>query len=319
MSLRDWVGNTTTRVREDGLSGVAESGRRLYTGFWRVAGSRLPLGTNIYDREWDVLVLLDGCRVDLLSEMAPEYPYLLPVDSIRSVGSSSREWLAKTFVAAHADKVGRTVYVTANPYTEEILSPGGATNNRSPFNPANWSSLNAAEFERVEEVWQDGWDDSLGTVPPRRVTDRAITVARNESPERLIVHYMQPHQPFVETVADDQPDWTRGNCWRAIQRGDVSKNTVWAAYGRNLRLAMEEVSLLRQSIDAARLVVSSDHGNAFGEWGIYGHPNGSLHPAVKHVPWAVTNAADTGEYDPDVERESSEASVEERLDGLGYL
>jgi hypothetical protein len=227
--------------------------------------------------------------------------------------------LAKTFVPAHVDEVGRTVYVTANPYSGEILASDAAPNTRSPFNPVNWPSLTLADFARVEEVWQDGWDDSLGTVPPRRVTDRAITIAREESPDRMIVHYMQPHQPFIAMGSDDQPEWARGNCWHALRRGDVSTVVVRDAYEQNLRLAMDHVSLLRRSIDADRLVVSADHGNAFGEWGIYGHPNGCLHPTVKRVPWAVTSAEDTGEYDPDVDRGLAEASVDERLEQLGYL
>jgi len=322
MSLRHWVRNTSKRVREDGLNGLIVSGRRLYTGVWRVGCSRLPIGTNVYEREWDVLVLLDGCRVDLLSGVADEYAFLDDRETLRSIGSTSREWLAKTFVEKHTSAVSETVYVTANPYTEEILSPGGAEGNSSPFNPANWPSLNAASFQSVEEVWQDGWDDTLGTVPPRRVTDRAIAVGRNRDPKRLIVHYMQPHQPFIGVVGgdDEPPDWTRGNYWNALQRGEISQSVLWDAYEDNLQLVLDEVALLWENLDAGRMIVSSDHGNALGEWGVYGHPNGFLHPAVKRVPWVHTSATDTESYEPTAHTGDAQGdSITDRLEDLGYL
>jgi len=59
----------------------------------QAVGRRLPYGTNVYDRSWDVLVVLDGCRADLLAAVADEYDGLTAVGSIRSVGSSSSEWL----------------------------------------------------------------------------------------------------------------------------------------------------------------------------------------------------------------------------------
>jgi arylsulfatase A-like enzyme len=158
------------------------------------------------------------------------------------------------------------------------------------------------------------------------MTDRAIEVGRDHDPERMVVHYLQPHHPFIPDPELDpgqsienfnEEAWD--DIWDRLRHGEVSKERVWNAYRENLRYVLADVELLLENVDAETVVITSDHGNAFGEWGIYGHPNGSLHPAVKHVPWAVTNAADTGEYDPDVERESSEASVEERLDGLGYL
>lgn len=322
MSLRDWFRNTPKHVREDGLNGLAASGRHFYTGAWRVVCSRLPLGTNVYEREWDVLVLLDGCRVDLLWGVADEYSFIGDRETLRSVGSTSREWLAKTFVNEYANSVSGTAYVTANPYTDEILSPSSAVGTRSPFNPANWPSLNVTDFRVVEEVWQDEWDDTLGTVPPRQVTDRAISIVRDIDPERLIVHYMQPHQPFIGAVDgdDEPPDWARGNCWQALQRGDVSRSVLWEAYEENLRLVLEEISLLRENLDANRLVLSSDHGNALGEWGIYGHPNGFPHPVVKRVPWVRTSADDTGSYEPTAQTGGGpEASVTDRLDELGYL
>lgn len=323
MSLYDWVRNTSRRVRTDGVSGIAESAHLVYKGGWRICGSRLPLGTNVYDREWDLLVLLDGCRVDTLTSVVEERSTAIESDvgRLRSVGSTSREWLAKTFSPAYRDEIARTVYVTANPYSEEILGTDGASANRSPFNPANWSTLALDDFAAVEEVWREGWDEELGTTPPRAVTDRAISTAREREPERLIVHYMQPHQPFIgEQALATENGWKDENCWVALHRGEASVDTVRDAYRENLRVVLEDVELLLQNINADRAVISADHGNAFGAWGIYGHPNGFLHPSVKHVPWATTQAEDEETHRPtEPARTGVETSTEERLQNLGYL
>jgi hypothetical protein len=274
----------------------------------------------VYDREWDLLILLDGCRVDVVGEVADEYAFVSGGGSLRSVASTSREWLAKTFSPAYRDEVAKTAYVTANPHTREILDADSTGETRSPFNPMNWDSLAADDFLHVDEVWADGWDDQLGTVPPRTVTDRAIHAGRSLSADRLIVHYMQPHQPFVGALesCSDAP-WREGNVWNALRRGDVTRSELWAAYRENLEAVLDEVELLLGNVDADPVVVSSDHGNAIGEWGIYGHPNGCLHPSVKMVPWIETTAEDTGEHQPDIERERIDANVSERLERLGYL
>jgi hypothetical protein len=138
MSLQNWVSNTASRLRDDGVTGLAQSFHLLYNGSWRICGAPLPLGTNVYDCDWELLVLLDGCRVDTLEafEDDPQFECIDDVGRLRSVASTSREWLAKTFTPEHSAEVERTAYVTANPYTDEILS--NETQNRSPFNPANW-------------------------------------------------------------------------------------------------------------------------------------------------------------------------------------
>lgn len=301
----------------------------LYQGCWRVAGSRLPIGTNVYDRDWDVLILLDGCRTDSMKELLSNQANHHTFGSLQSVGSSSREWMAKTFHPSRRDEVADTMYITANPYTNEILSPGGAERNFSPFNPQNWPSLNKSDFAHLEEVWKYGWVQKLGTVPPRRVTDRAISLSRSLDTKRLIIHYMQPHQPFLPIIQDNgagnsnlqnDHDWAKKNCWQALYRGEISREIVKNAYLDNLSLVLNEVSLLLRNIDGKTTIISSDHGNAFGEWGIYGHPAGFLHPAVKTVPWVNTTATDFHRYSPpETETNSVDVTVEERLDRLGYL
>lgn len=176
----------------------------------------------------------------------------------------------------------------------------------------------------VEEVWRDSWKDELGTTPPRPVTNRAISTAREADFDRFIVHYMQPHQPFIgERARADGDAWVADNCWTALRQGEVSEDRVRTAYRENLSVVLDDVDLLLENVDADTAVISADHGNAFGEWGIYGHPNGFLHPCVKDVPWVETTATDERTHEPADTSEDRErvtdANTEERLRSLGYL
>jgi len=86
---------------------------------------------------------------------------------------------------------------------------------------------------------------------------------------------------------------------------------------------LDHVEVLLNNYDAETAVISADHGEAFGKYGIYKHPYGVPHPHVKYVPWCETKGQDTGEYvtkypEPDLNRVTSE-DTEELLKTLGYL
>lgn len=93
----------------------------LYFAPWLAATAKRPLGTNVFDREWDLLVVLDACRVDALRQVASEYGWLGPVGASTSVGSTLKEWMVNTFDAAHQETIGRTACVTANSWVDLLL------------------------------------------------------------------------------------------------------------------------------------------------------------------------------------------------------
>jgi hypothetical protein len=68
--------------------------------------------------------------------------------------------------------------------------------------------------------------------------------------------------------------------------GETDRQTVLAAYRANLRLALAAVA---GSLDVLppRVVVTADHGEAFGECGIFGHPPGLLLPELIEVPYLI--------------------------------
>jgi hypothetical protein len=322
VTFADWVRDSREEVRENGWAGVREAAYEFYVGMYRQVGRRVNFGTPIYETDWDLLVVLDACRWDLLAEVADEYAFL-DGEWTYSVGSSSAEWMRKNFAPEYADEAARTAHVTANPYSERLLS--------------------AEDFRLLDEVWRDRWDESVRTIPAAGVTERAIDAGRTTDADRLIAHYMQPHHPFVPDPMDDglprnefgSTPWD--SVWHRLRRGAVDRDRVWDAYRDNLRYVLDQVETLLENVDAERAVITADHGNLLGEFGLYAHPDYVPLPALKRVPWSVTTAEDRRTADPDIDGDrvtetdasnpdadattdaaADDVSVADRLEHLGY-
>ncbi|MFC7174345.1 hypothetical protein ACFQL0_15375 [Haloplanus litoreus] len=196
-----WCAESAERLREKGaIRGTVGSAYWAYVGAWLSLSSRVPLGTNVFTRDWDALLILDACRVDALRMVADEYDFIDTVDSIVSVGSTSFEWMSKTFTRRHAETIDGTAYVSANPYLRQVFyeNEHPPMGDSIPFGPTDYDTVDPENFAFLDEVQQYGIDDTIDTVPPRTMTDRAIDVGRTVDPDRLVVHYLQPHEPYFD-------------------------------------------------------------------------------------------------------------------------
>lgn len=289
--------------------------------------SKKTLGMNVFEEDWDTLVILDSCRVDALREVAPEYDFLGDIGSRWSVGGQSSEWLANTFDKTHTSEIRETAYVTANPHSETVLENRLEQNWDGSSDPhtgrlqryGSWDIADADELVAYEPLWQYNGDYEY---PPRYVTDRGISVHERGDANRVILHYMPPHTPYLDrAIPDNSPSFAGSEMRYLNHTGD--KDTVFEAYLNMLRWVLDDVELLLRNIDSEKVVLTADHGEAFGEYGVYYHHAGSLHPHIRQVPWAVTSATDTGSYTPsfapeDVD-ETRRQTVEESLQALGYI
>jgi arylsulfatase A-like enzyme len=167
-------------------------------------------------------------------------------------------------------------------------------------------------------VYYDYGSD-LGTTPiPDEVTNAAIHEYRNTRSSRMVVHYMQPHEPYIQNEQNGDLPETHSNPFDELQAGKTTSEETYSAYLDNLRKALDSVSRLLRNIDAERVVVSADHGELFGEWGVYAHPAAFPHPAVRKVPWVITGANNTANEDITPPKQV-EVSTEKRLSDLGYI
>jgi hypothetical protein len=259
---------------------------------------------SIWDRDWDLLIVLDACRSDMMKVCMFEYPFLNSMETIWSVGGHSKEWLENTFKSASSDLIRETAYVTGNHHSDTVKD--------LPF----------AAFKDLQTI---GLQDELPAPPAHVVTDSAINVDREKEFDRLIVHYMQPHKPFISKYGErtdvQVKKWSTG--WELYQNyitGGISKRELWQGFVNNLQYVLSEVALLLENIDAPRTVITSDHGNAFGEDFLWDHEIGVQHPSMRRVPWIETTASDKNTVSPSkYDSYIEDQKTEKRLEQLGYI
>lgn len=305
MNIQNWLRDSITRVRSDGLDGIKESMYPVYKKGLHQVFRLSQSGVPIYDKNWDLLIVLDACRVDLMEEVSPDFEYIDEVGSIRSMDTMTREWMIKNFTSDYKKEMGETIYICGN--------------------PMSGSMLDSSDFLQLDEVWTYSWDDDIGTVPPRPITNSAISASRKNSPNNMIVHYMQPHYPFIAGRDFDSRiklgEFGSGNqnVWTRLRTNEIEKPVLWNSYRENLKIVLDEIKILLNNVDADTAVISSDHGNALGEYGIYGHPIHMPINVIQMVPWIETKAEDQGTHDPPrINRSALNESAKERLQRLGY-
>jgi hypothetical protein len=304
-------------------------------------GYRLPLtiingyhtiGTNIFDKEWDLLIILDTCRADALEELKSEYDFITDVEQIWSVGGSTNEWTARTFDQPHLDQINETTYISGQSNSINILDKKRQYDDDKPLiykllrlmPTVDVDDFNKSEYVFKYKRWDGNGPDNLTQkTPPRYVTDRGIEIGRDGDHDQLILHYLQPHSPWVANALEENRDLKEyeDDWWGYLDRtGDTG--TVWEAYLDDLRYVLDDVELLLNNIDAENVVISADHGEAFGKYNILGHKIGSLHPNIRKVPWVETSGNDTESHTPTTPKPTedgiSNEEIDRRLEALGY-
>lgn len=276
-------------------------GTQLNKSYYRRLGP--PSGVDIMAEDWDTLLILDACRYDALEAVNP---FDAPVEKRRSRGSNSWEFMESSFVGqTHHD----TVYVSANPYTTD---------------------LDSGIFHDVVHLLDDEWDDELNTVPPGTVAERAREVAAAYPRKRVLVHFMQPHTPYIGPRGRSLKRRAAPTyLWDAYRYGstDVTMTEIEDAYMENLELVLDVVVDLVDDL-TGKSVITADHGELFGDRlrpipvAGYEHEPYLHVPGLLDVPWI--------ELDGDTRREIAaeppvrttgidEEMRNDRLAALGYL
>jgi len=273
------------------------------------------------EREWDYCIVLDACRFDRFEAIYEDY---LVGDLQRQIspGSSTPEWAYRTFDGDHD-----IAYFSSNPFINGL---------GIPLNELKWGAscdypwAATDHIESVIDVWQDGWDDDLGTVPPDALAESLADHRElaNDA-ERVVLHYMQPHAPYldretggklttikesiqaqgerdgdvdsgvvervadavrpkVESVLDGNSFAQKAGMWFELdKRSVIASGTRGAAlthYDRNLEIVLESVVELIPELEGD-VVVTADHGEAFGEQGVWEHHIETHIPPLIEVPW----------------------------------
>ena len=271
----------------------------------------------LMSEDWDNLIILDACRYDQFERLNSISGRL---EARSSLASATPQVLSANFKGtSQAD----TVYVTANPM----------------YRTVGLSEV----FHDVVDVWLSEWSEDHKTVLPEKVTGAALEAYKQYPNKRLIVHFMQPHHPFIcdnfgssinttgyeknrGQILGDNTAEDETTVWDLLEAGEIDKETVWEAYDENLELVLPHVEKLVTEMKE-RTIVTSDHGNLVGEriapFGrpMYGHPFNVYTEELLTVPWLVIE----GDRRKEVHNKGTQCAangqdniVSERLADLGY-
>ncbi len=331
MTFHDWIEATKRRYRTQSLTTATwRSVTELYRGAVRRTVDPY-LGRPIWDRgDWDVCIVCDAARVDLFREAIDDYDNLPDSDAVGAVWSNascSIDWIDRQF-NRYPDEARRTGYVTANPFADHDCPK------------AESASLSEPAVGHLRRLYQTDWQEAQGvmTVPPDVVTDHAIDAWRRRDElgiDRLVVHYMQPHEPYrtrpdwgngdhalLEDLVDGNEDYAGSSVFPRVRDGDVSVSEFREVYLDNHHWVLEDLAgRLVENIDGT-VAITADHGNGLGEYGAWHHPAASIAPPIRQVPWVERECTDTETVMPDITPDDgSDGGHEtaERLEALGYL
>jgi hypothetical protein len=294
---------------------VGEFNRLFEHGFnIRASAAHNSGGMDILSADWDYLIILDACRFDAFKQVASDLPGTLT--KVESKASATTQFLRANF---SGQKLHDTVYVTANP---QLYRLERGVSDEDPIN---------AKFHTAVEVWQDNWHSDHRTVMPEVVTEAALRAVDRYPNKRLIVHYMQPHAPYVGETGVQQLPTEYLNFWSSFREGefDISLDIAKQAYRENLELVLPEVSQLLSTYDG-KTVVTADHGESLGERDFpipirrFGHPSYTNLSSLLEVPWLVHengSRPDIISEVPDGARDGESINsdiVKQHLRDLGY-
>jgi hypothetical protein len=264
-------------------------------------------GIKIMEEDWDNLIIIDGCRADIF-EQTNEIKGEL--ETKYSQGTESWEFLKSNFFG---EEYHDTVYISANPHTSKL--PEGT-------------------FHDLWNIYEKRWDESLQTVHPKSVVEESIGAHEMYPNKRLIIHFMQPHFPFigekgqevdlqVQEGLEDYPQVWSSLRYRLI---GASIDTIWDAYKENLNIVLSHVDNLLSNLDG-QSVITSDHGNLVGERTFpvpvrgFGHEFTLNMDELLLVPWLFIPGEQreiTSENPKNPSTNLTDKELDERLKALGY-
>lgn len=258
---KDWS-SIVSKLKKGQFNGVQWA---LYRYFFKFKEHE---GIEVMERDWDHLIILDACRYDFFKEVNWLEGEL---EKVKSQGSTSVEFLNKNFT----DYYYNTVYVSANPFVSP--HPSSDPYQQEPFDSEE-------HFPYVNQVYLKDQYDFHGVSRPEGVVEEALQTRDRYPESNMIVHFMQPHGPFIadcevlEEIEDPAPGY------RDLRREGLKWDEIKQAYKANLEMVLEQVEKLVDQLDG-KVVITADHGEMIGEKFMFSHPQAIYFKELVEVPW----------------------------------
>lgn len=151
----------------------------LYQRWHDIQHQKENIGDLLGEDEF-VLIILDACRYDAFRDEYDAY-FDGSLERCWSGANQTSSWFPTTWDGSYD-----LTYYSSSPYT---------------FDYAHEDLPHAYEpstsFARVVDLLEAAWDPIRSTTPPRAVTDIVLADLSKATEKRAVVHYMQPHQPYI--------------------------------------------------------------------------------------------------------------------------
>ncbi len=272
--------------------------------------------TRIIEGDWKYLIILDACRFDAFCRVIEDFSLNGKLTWRFSQSSSTLEFVKKEFY--HSDKFSDIIYVNANPTVDYVLG--------DRKNKIFYKFIPVWQYAWDEKIGTVKPEDtyyyalkSFVQYPNKRIIIHFL------QPHYPFLGDKYAH--INKIVKDDMERSLRSAfnykkikrfqlfqniriLWRIVLKPMLSRGAIagfpelylndrikvediYEAYLNNLRIVMSYVSKLTSMLPG-RIVITSDHGEAFGERlhpflpiKIYGHISRIKIPSLIKVPWFI--------------------------------
>lgn len=273
----------------------------------------------IHNENWDILVILDACRFDYFEKNYLDF-IGGSLSKVKSSGSNTAEWLKKTF-----DYQYDYTYISANPYANSL----GFDLNEISGVPYSWSACNhfteiidAWKNKWSEEIGsvhprdmnleyfkeKDSDNIILHYLQPHEpfinvdcgscsLINRTLGKIREDKKSQSNLRKIKEFfGPKIENILGKEKYWNFKDLLNLKSVGSVEYlyrkggiDSIFRAYEDNLRICLESLSNLLDEIEKKEVFITSDHGQAYGDEGVWFHPIENDLPVLRNVPWLKVN------------------------------
>ena len=276
------------------------------------------------ESEWDYCLVLDACRYDVFSEIYDEY-LDGSLEKRRSIGSSTPEWAYRNFTDHHdiayfsgnpfindlgiplnelkwgascdyewsaADHISEVFDVWKTGWDDDLgtVPPEGITeafrNNQDAVERAERTVLHY--MQPHAPYLSRGKGQKLKQIQKGIRKQEEAENGDAEADGGTLASMSDTLRTNVESVLDGSELAQKAGLWLELDPADVMKNGTQEAalglYEENLRIVLEDIAEFVDELDGD-VVVTADHGEAFGEEGVWEHHIETYIPALMEVPW----------------------------------
>ncbi|MDR9380164.1 MAG: hypothetical protein RI560_00610 [Natronomonas sp.] len=270
---------------------------------------------------WDHCIVLDACRYDTFSDVYDEY-LDGTLEKRRSTGSSTPEWAYRTFTGDHdiayfsgnpfINSLGIPLNElkwgascdyewTATNHISDVFDvwKTGWDDDLGTVPPESLEAAYRANQDAVERAdrtvfhYMQPHAPYLSRGKGKKLKQIQKGIRRQDEAETAAARGKRSSigasiRQSVESALDSSELAQKIGLWLELDPTDLLRNGTREAalelYEENLRIALDAIADLSSELDG-RVVVTADHGEAFGEQGVWEHHIETHIAPLMEVPW----------------------------------